>query len=125
MVILTPTTERGYNGTIDLVMAVDRSGRITGVRILRHSETPGLGDPIELRKSDWILGFNDLSLGDPDDAGWRVRKDGGQFDQFTGATITPRAVVTAIHQALRYFGLHRERLLQPVTPSPERSPDNG
>ena len=84
-----------------------------GVRVVAHKETPGLGDRIELAKSPWVHGFDGKSLGDPADAGWAVKKDGGTFDQFAGATVTPRAVVRAVHKALRYFDANRERLLAP------------
>ena len=101
----------GYRGAIRLLIGVGIDGRVLGVRVLSHGETQGLGDAIELRKSKWILSFDGRSLGNPADSGWRVRKDGGEFDQFTGATITPRAVVTAVHDVLLYFSLHRDELL--------------
>lgn len=100
----------GYNGRIDLLVGVYADGRISGVRVLGHKETPGLGDGIELARSDWILSFDGKSLGDPGAEGWAVKRDGGVFDQFTGATITPRAVVGAVRRALEYFATHRERL---------------
>ncbi|CAM5584828.1 Ion-translocating oxidoreductase complex subunit G OS=Stutzerimonas stutzeri OX=316 GN=rnfG PE=3 SV=1 [Stutzerimonas stutzeri] len=87
-------------------------GRLAGVRVLSHRETPGLGDKIELAKSDWIHAFAGKSLSDPDEAGWAVKKDRGDFDQFAGATITPRAVVGAVHRALQYFDAHKSELLQ-------------
>jgi electron transport complex protein RnfG len=90
--------EEGYSGEIRYLMGVDRLGNITGVRILSHTETPGLGDKIELAKSDWVLSFNGRSLSNT--PLWAVKKDGGDFDQFSGATITPRAVVRGIHKAL-------------------------
>lgn len=86
--------------------AARRTGR-------RAQGNPGLGDRIELAKSPWVHGFDGKSLGDPADAGWAVKKDGGTFDQFAGATVTPRAVVRAVHKALRYFDANRERLLAP------------
>lgn len=79
----------------------------------RTRKPPGLGDRIELAKSPWVHGFDGKGLGDPADAGWAVKKDGGTFDQFAGATVTPRAVVRAVHKALRYFDANRERLLAP------------
>ena len=79
----------GYTGPISLVIGVKTNGELAGVRVLQHQETPGLGDQIELKKSDWVLSFNGLSLNNPQATGWKVKKDGGQFDQFTGATITP------------------------------------
>lgn len=112
-VILSVVAPDGYSGDIHLLVAIYADGRIAGVRVVAHQETPGLGDRIELRRSDWILGFNARSLRDPMDAGWRVKKDGGLFDQFTGATITPRAVVAAVRRTLHYFEAEREQLLAP------------
>lgn len=100
----------GYSGSIRLLVAVDVHSRLLGVRVLSHKETPGLGDGIDRRKSDWIDAFAGRSLGDPAPEGWRVRKDGGEFDQFTGATVTPRAVVRAVHNALVYFDAHRDEI---------------
>ena len=97
------TYPNGYNGNIRLLTGIDREGKLLGVRVTSHRETPGLGDKVETRKSDWIKGFNDLSLDNPEKSKWRVKRDGGNFDQFTGATITPRAIVTAAYQILEYF----------------------
>jgi electron transport complex protein RnfG len=80
------------------------------VRVVSHKETPGLGDYIEIAKDNWIAGFNDVSLENRGDADWKVRKDGGAFDYRAGATITPRAVVKAVHKALQYFAQHREKI---------------
>ncbi|MEO1750133.1 electron transport complex subunit RsxG [Thiofaba sp. EF100] len=107
---------KGYSGGIQLLVGVDRNGQVSGVRVLSHKETPGLGDPIEVEKSDWIHGFTGKTLDNPGEKGWAVKKDGGVFDQFTGATITPRAVVTAVHDALRYFEAHRAALLEEQQP---------
>lgn len=106
------TTAPGY-GSSEMVMivGVDRDGKLLGVRVISHSETPGLGDKIETSKSNWILGFTGRSLNDPPPAGWGVKKDGGVFDQFTGATITPRAVVKSIKGGLEFFANHRAVLL--------------
>jgi len=104
---------KGYAGPIRLILGLDAEGKILGVRVLSHTETPGLGDKIEVQKDDWILGFNGLSLGDPPEARWKVKKDGGQFDAFSGATITPRGVVGAIREGLRFFADHRAELLEP------------
>ncbi|WP_417617033.1 electron transport complex subunit RsxG [Oceanisphaera sp.] len=90
----------GYSGEIKLVVGVNTDGSLSGVRVLNHNETPGLGDKIELKKSAWVLGFNGKSLLGEDDMRWAVRADGGQFDAFTGATITPRAVVKAVRKVL-------------------------
>lgn len=119
-VVLPVITHFGYSGDIKLIIGVDRTGKITGVRVTRQNETPGLGDKIEPTKSPWILGFNDKSLENPNEKGWAVKKDGGVFDQFSGATITPRAVVGAIHQALRYVKAHHEALFS--LPSPATTP---
>ena len=91
----------GYNGKIHLLIAVQPDGVLAGVRVLEHHETPGLGDPIESVKSGWIRQFMGRSLTNPEEAGWRVKRDGGVFDQLAGATITPRAVVGAVHRALQ------------------------
>ena len=105
------TSSYGYSGTIRLIMAVDKEGKILGARVLAHTETPGLGDKIEVLRDPWITKFNGLSLSNPDEKGWHVKKDGGMFDQFSGATITPRAVVKAIKQGLDFFSAHRQELL--------------
>ncbi|MDQ7731115.1 electron transport complex subunit RsxG [Halomonas sp. SpR1] len=101
-VILPVITRQGYNGEIRLLVGIDKQQRITGVRVTQHQETPGLGDDIERSRSDWITNFNGLGLDSLPQGGWAVAKDGGQFDAFTGATITPRAVVNAVHKALQY-----------------------
>ncbi|PSJ47187.1 electron transport complex subunit RsxG [Zobellella taiwanensis] len=90
----------GYSGEIKLVVGVTADGSLSGVRVLNHNETPGLGDKIELKKSDWMLRFDGQRLEGADDPRWAVRPDGGQFDAFTGATITPRAVVGAVRKVL-------------------------
>jgi electron transport complex protein RnfG len=100
----------GYGGSIRLLVGINYDGTVAGVRVVAHRETPGLGDAIDEEHSDWILGFNGRSLGDPPPAQWAVRKDGGVFDQFTGATITPRAVVRAVRKALLYYRAHRDAL---------------
>ncbi len=102
----------GYAGEIKLMMGVDAAGKILGVRVLAHKETPGLGDKIEVKKGDWILGFTGLSLGNPTEDKWKVKKDGGQFDQFAGATITPRGVVKAIHGGLEFFAAHKAEMTE-------------
>ncbi len=103
----------GYAGEIRLMLGVDPHGRVLGVRVTSHKETPGLGDKIEVKKGDWILRFTGLSLGKPAPESWRVKKDGGQFDSFAGATITPRGVVAAVRAGLEYFEAHKEELLGP------------
>ena len=108
----------GYNGPIELLMAVDPDENLAGVRVLKHQETPGLGDLIETRKSFWMLSFTGKSLSNPPSGDWRIRRDGGLFDQFTGATITPRAVVEAVHNGLAVVHDHRERLFGAVSETP-------
>jgi electron transport complex protein RnfG len=102
-VIFNSVAPNGYNGRIQLLVGVYVDGSLAGVRVVKHAETPGLGDAIEVRKSPWIEGFDGKSLNDPDLEGWQVKRDGGEFDQFTGATITPRAVVTAVRNTLLYY----------------------
>lgn len=109
-VILGVVAPQGYSGAINLLVGINADGTVAGVRVAEHRETPGLGDFIETGRSDWILGFDDRSLGDPPLQQWLVRRDGGAFDQFTGATITPRAVVKAVRNALLYFEANREQL---------------
>jgi electron transport complex protein RnfG len=101
---------RGYAGDIRILMAVDPAGRIVGVRVLKHQETPGLGDKIEAAKGRWIYDFDGKSLGQPAPEKWAVKKDGGQFDQFAGATITPRAVVKAVKGGLDFFAAHKDEI---------------
>lgn len=100
-VILPIRSRDGYSGDIDMLVGIHRDGRIAGVRVTQHRETPGLGDAIDIARSPWITQFDERSLDNPTN-GWKVRKDGGDFDQLTGATITPRAVVAAIHTALQF-----------------------
>ncbi|SDN08078.1 electron transport complex subunit RsxG [Vreelandella arcis] len=100
--VIPVVTRRGYNGAIHLLVGIDAQQRITGVRVTQHQETPGLGDDIERRRSDWITRFDGLRLDSLPPRGWAVSQDGGHFDAFTGATITPRAVVGAVHNALQY-----------------------
>lgn len=107
---ITATAPDGYAGPIRLIIGIARDGRVLGVRVLAHTETPGLGDLIEERRSDWIHGFEGHRLGDPPVERWAVRPDSGDFDAFTGATITPRAVVAAIRRALEFHAAERDRL---------------
>jgi len=113
-VILAATAPDGYNGDIKLLIAIDEYGLLLGVRVISHHETPGLGDAIDRERTNWIDNFTGYSLDNPGNLGWHVEKDGGIFDQFTGATITPRAVVKAVHKALQYFESHKDVLLTPV-----------
>jgi electron transport complex protein RnfG len=116
--IIPATAPDGYTGEIDLVVGVNSDGSIAGVRVLSHRETPGLGDKVDLKKSDWVLGFDGRSLDNPGPAGWAVKKDKGVFDQFTGATITPRAVVAATLRVLQYADANRQRLFGLATDEP-------
>lgn len=107
---LFKVAERGYSGDIQVLMAVDSDGKTLGVRVLKHAETPGLGDKIEVKKDKWIRGFDGKSLGDPSPEKWGVKKDSGVFDQFAGATITPRAVVKAVKGGLEFFAAHKTEI---------------
>lgn len=102
----------GYSGDIKLIIAINIDGTIAGSRVLAHKETPGLGDKIDLRKSNWIKSFDGKSLNNPKIEKWKVKKDGGVFDQFTGATITPRAVVNRIQKTLAIFQDNRDQWLK-------------
>ena len=107
------TAPDGYSGAINMIMGIDRDGNILGVRVLSHKETPGLGDKIEVGKSNWILNFVGRSLDNLTPAQWAVKKDGGEFDQFAGATITPRKSVQAIYRGLQLFKAHQAELVNP------------
>lgn len=118
IVVLPVVAPDGYSGRIDIIVAVHRDGRLGGVRVVTHKETPGLGDYIEIAKSNWITVFNDLSLAARKDSDWKVRKDGGQFDHVAGATVTPRAIVKAVHKSLQYVELHRDVLFNDAITAP-------
>jgi electron transport complex protein RnfG len=109
-VVISSVAPNGYNGPIQMLVGIYNDGRLAGVRVVKHRETPGLGDAVSTTHSDWILGFNNKSLSNPESKYWKVKRDGGTFDQFTGATITPRAVVKAIHNALLYFSKNQTML---------------
>jgi len=111
-VIIPAVAPDGYSGDIRMIVGINADGTIAGVRILDHHETPGLGDKIELKKALWILGFNGKSLKNPEYSQWKVKKDGGSFDQFAGATITPRAVVTQVRRVLEFVDAHRDELFK-------------
>jgi electron transport complex protein RnfG len=113
-VIVPSITTDGYSGDIAMIVGINFDGTVAGVRVVDHKETPGLGDKVELRKSDWILSFNGKSLNNPEISKWNVKKDRGDFDQFTGATITPKAVIHQIAKTLEYFEKDRERLLSAI-----------
>ncbi len=110
-IAITSTAPDGYNGNIELIVAINMDNSISGVRVLKHQETPGLGDKVEIRKSDWITNFNGKKLLSEKDSRWAVVKDGGMFDQFTGATITPRAVIKAVRNTLHHFKDNKHSLL--------------
>lgn len=107
------TAPDGYSGAINMIMGIDRDGKILGVRVLSHKETPGLGDKIEVSKSNWILNFVGRSLDNLTPAQWAVKKDGGEFDQFSGATITPRKSIQAINRGLQLFKANQAQLINP------------
>lgn len=128
-VIIPAVAANGYSGPIRLIVGIGQTGELLGVRVLEHKETPGLGDQVEARKSDWITEFEGKSLGNPEPGQWAVKKRGGQFDQFTGATITPHAVVIAVKGALSYFNAHRPLLLGdaaliPAEPADTHTPES-
>ncbi len=104
------TARDGYAGSIRVLVGIEYDGTVTGIRILEHRETPGLGDRIVSSRSDWVFQFDGHSLGNPDVAGWALTRDGGQFDQLTGASVTPRAVISAIRETLIYFDAHRDAI---------------
>ena len=108
--VMTATAPDGYSGSIRLLVGIRADDTLSGVRVVAHRETPGLGDAIDEQRSDWIFGFDGKSLSDPEPARWAVKKDGGDFDQLTGATITPRAIVKAVKRSLRYYHANREAL---------------
>ncbi|RJG14116.1 RnfABCDGE type electron transport complex subunit G [Pseudomonas cavernicola] len=117
--VLLPATANGYEGPIRLLLAIGPDARLLGVKVLEQHETPGLGDLTAADKRPWLRGFVDKSLRTSPEPDWRVRADGGQFDQVAGATVTSRGVVKAVQQALSFFDAHRQRLLE--TPA-EKAP---
>jgi len=111
-IVLPATAPDGYGGEIQLIVGIYFNGEIAGVRVVPpHNETPGLGDAIETKKSNWILNFNHKSLSNTPEKNWQVKKDGGDFEQMTGATITPRTIVKAVYKSLIYFDENKEQLL--------------
>ncbi len=117
-VIIPAVAPDGYNGDIRLIVGINIDGSLAGVRVVSHHETPGLGDKVDLKKSNWVLGFNGKSLVNPAPELWKVKKDKGAFDQFTGATITPRAVVQQVYKTLKYYNEDRARLLKAARQRP-------
>lgn len=118
-VVLEAVAPDGYSGRIALILAVRADGRLAGVRVVSHKETPGLGDYIEIGKSRWITVFDGKSRELYHDTDWKVKKDGGRFEHMAGATVTPRALVKAVHKALVYFGENRDRLFAANEPRKE------
>ena len=110
--VLEANAPDGYGGNIRMVIAIRGDGRIGGVRVISDQETPGLGDYIEIAKNDWITVFDGTTLENRKDSDWKVKKDGGTFDYMAGATISPRAVVKAVHRALQYYAQHRDELFK-------------
>lgn len=110
--LIRPIAPDGYRGAIELLVAIAYDGTLLGVQVLAHDETPGLGDAFETREADWLADFKGLSLGNPPQQRWTVRKDGGDFDAFTGATITPRAIVRAVRKSLEFYRTGRDRIFE-------------
>ena len=113
----------GYAGAIRLLIGVELDGTISGVHVLAHRETPGLGDKVESSKSDWALQFNGRSLGDPVADNWKIKRDGGVFDQLTGASVTPRAIVKAVRETLEYFETNKEFVFASAADGNEEMPE--
>lgn len=109
-VIIPAIAPDGYSGDIKMIAGINTDNTIAGVRVLTHKETPGLGDKIDIKKSQWITNFNGRSLNNPTSEGWAVKKNGGEFDQFTGATITPRAIVKRLHNVLKFVDANQALL---------------
>ncbi len=122
--VLSSLAPDGYSGQIRLLVAITIDGQVLGVRITSHSETPGIGDAIEARKSGWIGTFTGRSLADPQESRWRLRKDGGDFDAISGATISSRAVVAATRRTVQYFDMHREDIFATPVASPATGEQN-
>jgi electron transport complex protein RnfG len=112
-VVMEVTARGGYGGPIELLIGIRADGRVAAVRIGANHETPGIGDGVE--RKDWVSQFDGKSLTDPPPEDWLVKRDGGRFDELTGATITPRAVVKGVYNALRYYQLHEKEIY--ATPS--------
>ncbi len=116
--VVTTVAPNGFSGPIRLLVGIGVDGTITGVRVLEHRETPGLGDKIEADKSSWIRGFRGLQSADPLTDAWVLQRDGGNFDQITTATVTSRAVLQATRNAVLYFGVHRQDIFSPADDEP-------
>lgn len=123
--IFSVIAPKGYSGEIKMLVGINIDGSLSGVRIVSHKETPGLGDVMEIERSDWVLNFDGKSLHNPNERQWKVKRDGGVFDQFTGATITPRAVVQAVHLCLVYFDRHKDELILQYLKAQKSSTESG
>lgn len=108
--VLEVTAPDGYSGRIRMIVAIKADGEVSGVRVITHNETPGLGDYIEIAKNSWIRIFEGKSLSNYSDQDWKVKKDGGKFEHMAGATVTPRAVIKAVHKSLKYFANNRDKI---------------
>lgn len=109
--VINTVSREGYDATeLQILVGINPAGEVIGVRVVYHKETPGLGDKVSTQKSDWVHSFQGKSLINPGERGWTVKKQGGEFDQFSGATITPRAVVRAVHRALKFYKANRNRI---------------
>lgn len=108
--VLEVTAPDGYSGRIRMIVAIKADGEISGVRVVTHNETPGLGDYIEIAKNSWIRVFESKSLAKYSDQDWKVKKDGGKFEHMAGATVTPRAVIKAVHKSLQYFAQNQDTI---------------
>ena len=122
--VMETVAPNGYSGKISMVLGVYYDGTIAGLRVTDHKETPGLGDKVDIQKSDWVLSFEGKSLQNPDIEQWKVKKDGGAFDAFTGATITPRAVVAQVAKTLEYFNENKDALFHAPKNCQSVSKDN-
>lgn len=113
--VISAMTPAAYNGPISYLIGLSYSGEIIALRVTKHTETPGLGDDIEARRSAWVHSFEQLNPSLMAESDWQVKKDGGRFDQFTGATITPRALVRSVHQVSQWFAHNRDALFSDGT----------
>lgn len=111
-IIISSVAPDGYGGPIELLVAINYAGEVLGVHVLAHHETPGMGDAFEQPGSTWLANFRGKSVHNPETRGWNVRKDGGAFQQFTSATISPRAIIQAVQRTLDYYQKHRDQLYQ-------------
>lgn len=118
--VVTTIAPNGYSGQIKMIVGITLDLEILGTRVIEHKETPGLGDKIDLAVSDWILSFSNKTFSDDNARQWQVKKDGGQFDQFTGATITPRAVVGSVANTARFVHDNMSQLLSAQSSCPAK-----